>query len=316
MNDSSTANYERYLLRKLKGHVNSELARSISISGLKKWLDYYEAEKLEERSTAEMIDNIGNILTKSIDVQNFIHLKSGNINKKLSLLDMKLKQVEVIDDAIKNIEEHPYDIGTNEGNNLFWKNNLEDLTRSSALVNSEYQLAWGSICDVLGHKELITTKITDSKHVTKGNLERIYYPNEEYFAFNRPGGKVDDQSKVPPHPPVRNEKDLKRGEDLMKKGKEVEKEINGGDESSFLEKSKEKVVEREQVHEKEQEQAKEEETETGMSRENEANESKEESNKEKKKKEKVSKKTGKLSTITRKVQIVANRKDTKKEDTR
>ena len=47
LNDSSENNYQRYLSRRRKGHVNSELARGFNINSLSEFLDSYETERLE-----------------------------------------------------------------------------------------------------------------------------------------------------------------------------------------------------------------------------------------------------------------------------
>lgn len=232
INDSSANNYERYLGRKLKVHLNSEMGRNASIKSFQKWLDFYESENLKELTLAEMIDNISNILGKSIHLQNFINLKSGLVVKLLGLMDMKLKQITVLDDTMKNIEFHPSDINMNAGNNLIWKANLEELFDVSAAENNLYNLNWNSMCEAMALKGRATQPVVSSKHVKKPHITRRYHPEQEFLLDKNGVDHNADDSKAYPTPSIRDVKDLERGkEELQKEQKNNQKQ------ASFVEKN-------------------------------------------------------------------------------
>jgi len=194
--------------------VNAEIVRNFSVSAFQKWLDYYETENLLEQTRGDMVENVGRILGKTIDLQQFIHLRAGLILKKLALLDMKLKQIGVLEDTIKNIEIHPADIHSNLGNNLLWKFNMEAIVDETASIHSGYQLAWNSICEVLGvPKDLAINPIVSAKHIAKPGLDKHYYPDQEFF--KDPSTKLPDDRPVP-SANIRADKNLDHGKKAMK----------------------------------------------------------------------------------------------------
>ena len=214
LNDSSADNYVRYKDRQKKVGLYSELVRNFNIQSLRKWLEFFENENLHELSMPEMVDNVSRMTGKAVDLQNFISFKSGLVAKFMGLLDMKLKQIAVLDDAIKNIERHGFDIHTNLGNNLVWKQNLEELMDLSTAVNSNYSLAWGSMCEVIEQKDKINTTLLDSRRSVKHSLEKEYVPGAKYFKTVTGINKAEDHKHLPT-PSVRNAKDLAKGKALL-----------------------------------------------------------------------------------------------------
>lgn len=231
MNDSSANNYKRYLDRKLRSKVNKELGKNFDLENFKKWLDYYENEKLTENTNGEMVENVGNILAKSIELQSYINFRAGLVSKELALLDMKLKQIEALEATVINITQHPGDINSKLGNNYLWKQNLDDVLLESASIDSNYSLAWGSICEVLDLKDHVTKSVVSSKHVRKSNIERIYYPDQEFLRYKRGIDFNDEDEKSFPLPDKRDPIDLKRGKAETKAEKPKV-------EASFIERSK------------------------------------------------------------------------------
>jgi len=215
INDSSAKNYERYLSRQIKSHVNAEIVRNFGVAAFDKFLTYYENENLKENTMGEMIDNVGRILGKSIDLQSFINLKTGLIMKKLGLMDMKLKQVAVLENTIKQVELHPRDIHSNLGNNLIWKTHMENIVDETAAVHSLYSLGFNAICSVVNYKPMdARTDIHSSKNVAPPALEKKFYPNDTY---KEPRGLVKEDDRPVPTATVRADADLEKGKAELKK---------------------------------------------------------------------------------------------------
>lgn len=215
MNDSSADNYQRYKDRRTKGHLTSEMAREFNMDTFKAWIEFTEKENLHELTHPQMIDNVSKILGKSIDLQNFINLKSGLIVKLLGLLDMKLKQLEVLDNTMNSINDHHSDIHSDLYGNAFWKNKLDELLNYSTAINSNYSLDWSTMCEVLGAIQPVTTNIPSSKLVRKSQLARQYHPDQEYLVMKETNEANDDSNNIP-KPTIRSEADLNHGREYLK----------------------------------------------------------------------------------------------------
>lgn len=250
LNDSSADNYKRYKDRHTKTHLYSEIVRNFSLTNFKKWLDFFETENLNELSMKEMIENVSRMTGKAVDLQNFIQLHSGLVVKLLGLLDMKLKQIKVLEGTVSNINKHGFNVSSNLGNNLVWKQNLEELLDYSASVNSNYSLAWSTMCEVIGNKEMVLGELLDSRHSKKPSLTREYYPDSKYFKTIEGVNRGDD-TKPLPSPSVRNVKDLERGQKKLKEDKKKELVKKGN--PVFVEKSQARASEREEEEEEEKE---------------------------------------------------------------
>lgn len=221
INDSSAKNYERYLARGIKSHVNSEIIRNFSVASFDKFLTFYENENLKEATMGDMIENVGRILGKSIDIQSFINLKTGLIMKKLGLLDMKLKQVAVLENTAKQVTLHPRDIHSNLGNNQQWKTHLENIVDETASVHSLYSLAVNSICQVINYKVMdARTDIHSAKHIAPIPIEKKFYPNDTY---KEPRGLFKEDDRQIPTATVRDEWNLKTGQEELKKERKAHK---------------------------------------------------------------------------------------------
>jgi hypothetical protein len=251
LNDSSADNYKRYKDRQTKGGLYSEMVRNFSLANFKKWLDFFESENLNELSVPEMMDNVSRMTGKAVDLQNFIQLHSGLVVKLLGILDMKLKQIKVLESTVGNINNHGFDINSNLGNNLVWKQNLEELIDYSASVNSNYSLAWSTMCEVLDGKDKVLREVIDSRRSVKPGLEKELYPNTKNFKSIEGVNQADD-TRVLPTPTVRNEKDLERGKRTLK----AEKAIVAAQKVAFVEKSQSNAENREKEEEMEEEEVK------------------------------------------------------------
>ena len=74
------------------------------------------------------------------------------IQKKTSLLDLKLKQIKALDKVVSSLN-----YGNNEYGDLLTKLNTQKVIESIATAQSEYDLAFHSICEVLkvGKEDLL-----------------------------------------------------------------------------------------------------------------------------------------------------------------
>jgi len=185
MNDSSVNNYQRYKDRKTQGHLNNNLVRNFNPVDFHKWINFYEGINLQEKTNHEMIENISNLVAKSISLQSYINFKSGLVVKELALLDMKLKQIEVLENAIQEIQKHPTNPVSNLGSNLIWKSNLDSVVLETTANDLNYHLGYSSICEILdgGYVERVTTPVSSSYTVKYPEHENMYYPRGEVIGL-------------------------------------------------------------------------------------------------------------------------------------
>lgn len=195
MNDSSVRNYQRYLHRKAKSHVNAEIVRVMDPKSFEEFLHLYEDEALEARDNVDMVNNLGRLLGKAIDLQSYINLRAGLVVKKLALLDLKLKQISILEDTIESVKVHPSNISSNLGDNLHWKTDVDNILREHAVVTSNLSLRWKAICDVFDYEAFMHSS-PHSTRVRKPFPRNIYYPHANRFPF----GNGIDENKIDPRP--------------------------------------------------------------------------------------------------------------------
>jgi len=239
LNDSSAANYQRYKNRQNKNNAESELIRFFDIERLKAWLKIMESENLDELTNKDVINNISNIVGKSSDLQNYINFKAGLVNKKLALLDMKLKQVDVLDNAIESIQQHPGDINSNLGSNLLWKYHLESVMENIAVTNSNFQTGSSTICEILQNSKEVTENIPSSSTVQKDPINRQYIPDQEFISNSRDGENAHKNAEYEPKSPKRNPLHLKKGKHAHEKSKKEHHEVEK-EEPTFIQKKTKK----------------------------------------------------------------------------
>lgn len=156
-------------------------------------------EPLHERSEGQMIENVGLIKTMAIRLQGYIQQKSVTTQKLLALLDLKLKEQQIIDMELKNVANHPGNPTSNAQQNEQFKNRLENIIDESGVVQSNFSMAWNSLCEVMGyHKDFVRRNghLLDSRKVTQANVESQYYPvesfvNRDTVGTARTGSKVN-----------------------------------------------------------------------------------------------------------------------------
>ena len=75
--------------------------------------------------------------------------KSNSVINKLGLIDLKLKEQKIHQEQISQVKAHPGDLNSNAGNNIIWKERLEDVINNVASVHSEFDINLNGICDVI-----------------------------------------------------------------------------------------------------------------------------------------------------------------------
>jgi hypothetical protein len=218
MNESSASNYKRYLDRKLKTHLQSELVREFNVEAFGKWVDFYTDENINAKPVHTILNNISDILGKSLDLQSYVNFRSGLIVKQLALFDMKLKQINVIDKAINNIKMHEGNIYTNLGNNDQWKEAMDQVTLYASSSDTDYSTKFSSLCEILGLQEESTKQPISSKKVKRPSYSKMY--NERGIIISKnDGGKSDNVRDVVP--PARNTEKLQKALASLDENKEI-----------------------------------------------------------------------------------------------
>lgn len=148
INDKSQQKYERYLNNKLKNHLQGDLIGNLSIENLEKWLSLLETSKFEEMTTEAIIENVGGLLTKSIELQKYVKFTSQATKSSLNLMDLKLKQISVLEEQIdrhfKNLN------GTSDSiNEHINSENTQRLIDSLSSSASLFNLNYHSACEIL-----------------------------------------------------------------------------------------------------------------------------------------------------------------------
>lgn len=150
INLSSAEKNERYLNNKLKNKLEGEMIGNFSLDSLNKLFDLYSTEGLEKKSNNQIVEEVGNLLKNSIELQKYITFTSQAVKKRLDLLDVKLKQIEVIDNQVDNLkatDKNPEEKTRIETDITKAKNEraFEILASASSLFNLNYN----SACQVL-----------------------------------------------------------------------------------------------------------------------------------------------------------------------
>ena len=143
-----------------------------------------QKENLNELSKGGILSNVEEIKENSMFLDRLIHKHANDIYNKLALYDLKLKQIKIIEDEIENVQNHPGNVMTNLGNNEAYKKRMERIVNESASVNSNFDLAYDTICSVLQlQKDFIDdvdTSYHSSKEVVQPPEDVVYYPNDPH----------------------------------------------------------------------------------------------------------------------------------------
>ena len=218
INESSAANYKRYLDRKLKTHLNSDLVRDFNVEAFGKWIDFYTDENIHSKGIHTILNNVSDILGKSMDLQSYVNFRSGLIVKELALFDMRLKQINVLDKAINNIKMHEGNIYTNLGNNDQWKEAMDEVTLYAESSDSDYSTKWSSLCEILQLQTEATKKPISSKKIKKPSYSKMYN-QRDLIISGSDGAKSDSTREFAP--PVRNSAKLQKALASIDENKEI-----------------------------------------------------------------------------------------------
>jgi len=97
-----------------------------------------------------------------------------------------MKEQALIDDQIKSIQDHKGNISSNLGDNLPFKEKLEDIVNNAASIHTEFNVALNGICNVI--KKINTfvhsmeARKIDSRKIKGPNPETQYYPNHQIIS--------------------------------------------------------------------------------------------------------------------------------------
>jgi len=110
-----------------------------------------------------------------------------------------MKEQSLIDEQIKSIKEHPGNISSNLGDNLPFKEKLEDIVNNAASIHTEFNVALNGICTVI--KKINTfvhqmeARKINSKKIKGANPETQYYPNS--YLINKHDKVTNPQVRDP-----------------------------------------------------------------------------------------------------------------------
>ncbi len=101
-----------------------------------------------------------------------------------------MKEQALINEQILSIQTHPGNISSNLGNNLPFKEKLEDIVNNSASIHSEFNVALHGICNVIKKIDIyvreMQSKQINSRKIKGPAPETQYYPDSYVFS-----GQVD-----------------------------------------------------------------------------------------------------------------------------
>ena len=127
-------------------------------------------------------------------LQAAIIAKANSIMDSLALMDLKLKEQKIIEKEIENIKLHPGNISSNLGNNLPWKERLEEIVNNAASIHSEFDVTLHTICNVMRKINLFVDNMertyVDSRNINQPGPETQYYPNDQTILPLESGANV------------------------------------------------------------------------------------------------------------------------------
>ena len=154
----------------------------------------------------EYVDDLTNLRGFAKILQTNIIGKSNAVMDKLALMDLKLKEEKLIEEEVRGIKAHPGNISSNLGNNLAWKERLEEIVNNAASVHSEFDSALYGICEVIKRINFFVTNMERNymtENIKQPSVDSQYYPNENTIlpnvnTFSAFGPKVGDYNPQDP----------------------------------------------------------------------------------------------------------------------
>lgn len=123
-------------------------------------------------------------------LQSRIIEKANAVIDKMNLLDLKLKEQNLVEHEVSEIKSHPGNISSNLGNNLPWKERLEELVSNGASVHDQFDVSLNGICAVLRRINVFVNSIEISRipssKIRQTLPETQYYPNDQLVLEKAP----------------------------------------------------------------------------------------------------------------------------------
>jgi hypothetical protein len=135
-------------------------------------------------------------------LQGWIIGKSNSVINKLGFIDLKLKEQKIIEDEINQVNSHPGDLNSNIGNNLLWKERLEDIINNAASIHSEFDVDLHGICNVIKKVDNFIASVdfdVDQKTLRVPGPENQYYPQSMYVLSESPEQPVSHTNEFSHH---------------------------------------------------------------------------------------------------------------------
>jgi len=154
------------------------------------WVTALAGQNLNMIHKKDFLDDLSYLKGFAQLLQSHIIGKANAVMDKLALLDLKLKQQKLIDVELVNIKNHPGNISSNLGNNLPWKERLEELVNNAASIHTEFDTSLQGVCGVIQKINLFVKNMErtyrDSRTIHQPAPETKYYPNDQTILENRP----------------------------------------------------------------------------------------------------------------------------------
>ena len=123
-------------------HVSNSIFNYIIV---KQWILHLGKLNLNMITSKNFIEDVASIKGYAKTLEGFIQENYKNILNHVALIDLKLKEIQVIDDEIKNVEnldahrlEHPY-----------WKERINEIIENSAKTHNNFNIGLFGIKSVI-----------------------------------------------------------------------------------------------------------------------------------------------------------------------
>ena len=155
---------------------------------MNKWLEHLGSQNLNTINKSEFLDDLMNLKGLAKVLQSSIIGKANSVMDKLALLDLKLKEQHLLDQEIEGVRLHGGNINSNLGDNLPWKERLEEIVTNAASVHSEFDVALYGMCEVIKRinffvKNMQKTYVNPST-INRAEHETQYYPHDQIVQSN------------------------------------------------------------------------------------------------------------------------------------
>jgi len=89
----------------------------------------------------------------------------------VALIDLKIKEIAIIEDQISSVENHPGNFNSNLNGNLAFKENLEEIISNSNNLSSEFDIALNGICHVINKIDSFVKSVEKNRMNEKSKEE-------------------------------------------------------------------------------------------------------------------------------------------------